>query len=190
MSAPGRLRLSVVGNGMVAATLLEELTTRAPDRLDITVFGEEPQPAYDRIKLSSLLAGTCGADDLTLLDRSWYRRNGVVLLDGRRVVSIDRDRRELWDDTGESTAYDVCVLVTGSAPLIPPIDGRERGGVHAFRTLYDADSIVTAARGARNAAVLGGGLLGLEAAYGLSARGVPVTVVHLMDRLMERQLDG
>lgn len=190
MSAPGRLRVSVVGNGMVAATLLEELTTRAPDRLDITVFGEEAQPAYDRIKLSSLLAGTCGADDLTLLDRSWYRRSGVVLLDGRRVVSIDRDRRELWDDTGESTGYDVCVLVTGSAPLIPPIDGRERDGVHAFRTLDDADSIVTAARGARNAAVLGGGLLGLEAAYGLSARGVPVTVVHLMDRLMERQLDG
>lgn len=190
MYATGRLRVSVVGNGMVAATLLEELTARAPDRLDITVFGEEPQPAYDRIKLSSMLAGTCGADDLTLLDRSWYRRNGVVLLDGRRAVSIDRDRREVWDDTGESTEYDVCVLATGSSPLIPPIDGRDRGGVHAFRTLGDADSIVTAARGAQHAAVLGGGLLGLEAAYGLSARGVPVTVVHLMDRLMERQLDG
>lgn len=190
MYATGRLRVSVVGNGMVAATLLEELTARAPDRLDITVFGEEPKPAYDRIKLSSMLAGTCSADDLTLLDRSWYRRNNVVLLDGRRVVSIDRDTREVWDDTGESTEYDVCILVTGSSPLMPPIDGRERGGVHAFRTLGDAESIVTGASSAQSAAVLGGGLLGLEAAYGLSARGVPVTVVHLMDRLMERQLDS
>ena len=190
MLAPGRLRVSVVGNGMVAATLLEELTARAPDRLEITVFGDEPEPAYDRIKLSSLLAGTCGPDDVTLLDRSWYRRHGVVLLDGRRVMSIDRHRREVSDDTGEATAYDICVLATGSAALMPPIDGRDRGGVHAFRTLRDADSIVTAARGAQSAAVLGGGLLGLEAAYGLASRGLPVTVVHLMDRLMERQLDG
>jgi nitrite reductase (NADH) large subunit len=190
MYAPGRLRVAVVGNGMVGATLLEELTARAPGRLEITVFGEEPEPAYDRIKLSSLLAGTCSPADLTILDRSWYRRNDVVLLDGRRVVSIDRDRREVIDDTGEATEYDICVLATGSDPLIPPIEGRDRGGVHAFRSLSDVDSILRAAESAQNAAVLGGGLLGLEAAHGLSARGLPVTVVHLMDRLMERQLDG
>lgn len=187
-SAP--LRVCVVGNGMVAACLLDELVTRAGDRVACTVFGEEPHAAYDRIKLSSVLAGTCGAEELTLLDRSWYRRNGVVLLEGRRVLSIDRGRRLLRDDAGEETEYDVCILATGSAPLMPPIPGRHRGGVHAFRTLHDVDAILAAATGARQVAVIGGGLLGLEAAYGLSARGLPVTVVHLMERLMERQLDS
>lgn len=183
-------RVCVVGNGMVAATLLEELVARAGDRLAITVFGEEAEPAYDRIRLSSLLAGTCGPDDVTLLDRSWYRRHGVLLLEGRVVTRIDPDRHTVWDATGEATSYDVCVLATGSEPLMPPIQGRHRGGVHAFRTLEDVNAIMVAASGARSAAVLGGGLLGLEAAYGLRSRGVPVTVVHLMDRLMERQLDA
>lgn len=183
-------RVAVVGNGMVAAVLLEEIAARGGDRFAVTVFGDEPHPAYDRIKLSSVLAGSCESDQLTLLDRSWYRRSGVLLLEGRRVVSIDRDRREVRDDTGEATSYDICVLATGSDALIPPIAGRERGGVHAFRTLHDVDAILSAAGRAQSAAVLGGGLLGLEAAHGLQARGLPVTVVHLMDRLMERQLDG
>lgn len=185
----GPLRISVVGNGMVAACLLEELVARAPDRVAITVHGEEPHPAYDRIKLSSVLAGACGQDDLTLLDRSWYRRHGVVLFDGHRVRAVDRGRRLVEDDSGEVTEYDVCVLATGSEPAIPSIPGRHRAGVHAFRTLRDVDAITSGATDARRAAVLGGGLLGLEAAYGLSTRGVPVTVIHLMDRLMERQLD-
>ena len=184
------IRLSIVGNGMVAATLLEELIARAGDRFAISVFGEEAHPAYDRIKLSSLLAGTCRPDDVTLLDRSWYRRHGVVLFEGRRVVAIDRERRRVLDDSGDTTEYDVCVLATGSEAMIPAISGRHRGGVHAFRNLDDVDAIIAAAGGARQAAVLGGGLLGLEAAYGLRSRGVPVTVVHLMDRLMERQLDS
>ncbi|MGH7686627.1 MAG: nitrite reductase large subunit NirB [Candidatus Dormibacteria bacterium] len=190
LSTTRQTRVAVVGNGMVAATLLEELAARGGDRFAITVFGDEPHPAYDRIKLSSVLAGTCEADQLTLLDRSWYRRNGVMLLEGRRVVSIDRDRREVSDDSGDATEYDVCILATGSDAVIPAIEGKDRGGVHAFRTLRDVDAILSAAGCAQSAVVLGGGLLGLEAAYGLQARGLPVTVVHLMDRLMERQLDG
>ena len=190
LSTTRQTRVAVIGNGMVAATLLEELAARGGELFDITVFGEEPHPSYDRIKLSSVLAGSCESDDLTLLDRSWYRRNGVVLLEGRRAVSIDRDLREVRDDSGEVTEYDVCILATGSEAVMPPIEGKERGGVHAFRTLRDVDAILSAAGRAQSAAVLGGGLLGLEAAYGLQARGLPVTVVHLMDRLMERQLDG
>ncbi|HET9051663.1 MAG TPA: nitrite reductase large subunit NirB [Candidatus Dormibacteraeota bacterium] len=183
-------RLCVVGNGMVAATFLEEFCARRPDRLDITVFGAEPRPAYDRIRLSTVLAGGCDADALTLLDRSWYRRNGVLLRDGVTVTAIDRENRQVVADDGSRTDYDELVLATGSDPVIPPIEGMSRRGVHTFRSLDDVDAMIAAAAPDRRACVVGGGLLGLEAAYGLGNRGMRVTVVHLVDRLMERQLDS
>ncbi|TMD03822.1 MAG: NAD(P)/FAD-dependent oxidoreductase, partial [Chloroflexi bacterium] len=184
-----RRRLVVVGNGMVAAAFLEELVAGS-DGFEVTVFGAEPHPAYDRIKLSSVLAGQCEPESLTMLDEDWYAAHGVTLRAGREVVAIDRERRMVRDCTGAETPYDVCVLATGSDPVVPPIDGTHRGGVHTFRTLRDVDDIIEAGQTSSSSVVIGGGLLGLEAAYGLRRRGVEVSVVHLMDRLMERQLDA
>jgi nitrite reductase (NADH) large subunit len=184
-----RRRVVVVGNGMVAATFLQELVAGG-DGFEVTVFGAEPHPAYDRIKLSSVLAGQCDPESLTLLDEDWYGDHGVTLRTGREVVAIDRERRLVRDCTGAETPYDVCVLATGSDPIVPPIEGSHRGGVHTFRTLRDVDEIIEAGRASSSAVVIGGGLLGLEAAYGLRRRHVDVSVVHLMDRLMERQLDA
>ena len=184
-----RRRVVVVGNGMVAATFLQEVVA-AGDGFEVTVFGAEPHPAYDRIKLSSVLAGQCDPESLTLLDEDWYSDNGVTLRAGVEVVAIDRERRLVRDCTGAETRYDVCVLATGSDPVVPPIDGSHRGGVHTFRTLRDVDDIIEAGEESSSAVVIGGGLLGLEAAYGLRRRQVDVSVVHLMDRLMERQLDA
>ena len=185
-----RRRLVVIGNGMVAAAFLEELVGADAERFEVTVFGAEPHPAYDRIKLSTVLAGACEPESLTMLDEDWYTGHGVTLHAGCEVVALDRERQVVRDGTGRETAYDVCVLATGSDPIMPPIDGRHRGGVHTFRTLRDVDDIIDGGRRSTGAVVIGGGLLGLEAAYGLRQRGVEVTVVHLMDRLMERQLDG
>lgn len=186
-----RRRLVVAGNGMVTATLLEELMARrAHDDCDITVFGDEPHPAYDRIRLSTLLAGGCEADQLTLLDRTWYRRHGILLRDGVRVTAIDTARRAVSADDGTETPYDDLVIAVGSEPLVPPIPGRERRGVHTFRNLADVEAMLDAAAKGCRAVVVGGGLLGLEAAYGLRRRGAEVRVVHLVDRLMERQLDA
>jgi nitrite reductase (NADH) large subunit len=185
-----RRRLVVVGNGMVAATLLEELVAGAEERFEVTVFGAEPHPAYDRIKLSTVLAGQCDAGSLTLLDEDWYAAHGVTLHAGCEVTAVDRERRVVRDSLGREAAYDVCVLATGSDPVMPPIEGRHRGGVHTFRNLRDVEDIIEGAGTSARAVVVGGGLLGLEAAYGLRLRGVEVSVVHLMDRLMERQLDG
>jgi nitrite reductase [NAD(P)H] large subunit len=182
-------RLVVVGNGMIAAAFLEQIVARDAGRFEITVFGTELQPAYDRIKLSGVLAGSCDASALTLLDLDWYRDHGVTLRAGCRVTGIDREARLVHDSEGRATPYDVCVLATGSDPVMPPIQGNHRGGVHTFRTLHDVDDIIEATERSSRAVVIGGGLLGLEAAYGLRLRGVEVSVVHLMDRLMERQLD-
>ena len=184
-----RRRLCVIGNGMVAATLLEELASRGADDLDVTVFGDEPHPAYDRIRLSGVLAGSCQADALTLLDRAWYRRHGMVLRDGVRVAGIDREHKLVRCEDGSHTPYDLLVLATGSDPIVPAIEGMERTGVHTFRSLGDVEAMIAAAAPGRRALVVGGGLLGLEAAFGLRSRGMTVSVVHLVDRLMERQLD-
>jgi nitrite reductase (NADH) large subunit len=184
-----RRRLVVVGNGMVAAAFLEEIVAGG-DRFEVTVFGAEPYPAYDRIKLSSVLAGQCDPESLTLLDADWYSDHGVTLRAACEVVAVDRERRLVRDHTGAETPYDVCVLATGSDPVVPPIEGAHRGGVHTFRTLRDVDDIIEAGRASSSAVVIGGGLLGLEAAYGLRRRQVDVSVVHLVDRLMERQLDA
>ncbi|HZB97450.1 MAG TPA: nitrite reductase large subunit NirB [Candidatus Sulfotelmatobacter sp.] len=186
-----RQRLVVVGNGMIAASLLQDIMNgRGGELFDITVFGAESRPAYDRIKLSSLLAGECDEDALNLLPPSWYTQHGVALQTGCPVSSIDRKRRVVRDGTGAETPYDVCVIATGSRPLMPRIEGAHRSGVHVFRTLEDVRAIIAGATACQRAVVVGGGLLGLEAAHGLRSRGLDVAVVHLMDRLMERQLDA
>jgi nitrite reductase (NADH) large subunit len=180
-------RLAVVGNGMVAAALLERLVEREAG-WSISVFGDEPRPAYDRIGLSKVLAGERPADDLLLHDHEWYRCHGIELHTGCPVLALDAGRRRLRTEHGER-GFEACVLATGSRPLVPPIPGADLEGVLAFRTLEDVELMTGRAAGGGRAVVIGGGLLGLEAARGLLARGMEVTVVHLRDRLMERQLD-
>jgi nitrite reductase (NADH) large subunit len=180
-------RLAVVGNGMVSVSLLEQLAALETD-WRVTVFGDEPRPAYDRIGLSQVLAGERAAEDLPLRGRDWYATHAFDLRTGCRVLALDPVHRRL-ETQGGDFAYDACVLATGSLPFVPPIPGADRDGVFGFRTLEDVDAMLERARPGGPAVVIGGGLLGLEAARGLLVRGMRVTVVHLVDRLMERQLD-
>jgi nitrite reductase (NADH) large subunit len=186
MNGMGR-RLAVVGNGMVSVSLLEQLAALETD-WRVTVLGDEPRPAYDRIGLSQVLAGERAAGDLPLRGCDWYAAHGFDLRIGCRALALDPDRRRLVTD-GFDVEYDACVLATGSLPFVPPIPGADLDGVLGFRTLDDVDAMLERARPGGPAVVIGGGLLGLEAARGLLVRGMRVTVVHLVDRLMERQLD-
>ncbi len=182
-----RRRLAVVGNGMAGSRLLEELVRHDTDWA-VAVFGDEPHPAYDRIALSRVLAGSRAVSDVLLKGVDWYERNGIELHTGCRVLALDAARRELRT-AGGTFPFDACVLATGSLPVVPPIPGAELDGVMAFRTLDEVQEMIRRSEHGRRAVVVGGGLLGLEAARGLLERGMEVTVVHLMDRLMERQLD-
>lgn len=184
-----RPRLVVIGHGMAAARVLEHLATIAPGRLDITVFGEEPLPGYNRILLSPVLAGEMAKDEIKLQDVEWYRRQGIALHLGQRVESIDRVCRRVIDANGGGVAYDRLLLATGSLPVRLSIPGADFAGVGTYRDLADTEALIAAARPGRPAVVIGAGLLGLEAANGLAARGMEVTVVHLMPWIMERQLD-
>jgi nitrite reductase (NADH) large subunit len=185
---PRRERLVVVGNGMAAMRAVEELLAREPSRYAITVVGAEPQANYNRIQLSSLLAGEMTLDEIMINPMQWYEQNGIRLLAGRPATAIDtRSKTVLVDD--EPLSYDKLLLGTGSRPLAPPVPGLELEGVRAFRDVADADAMIEAARRHKRAVVIGGGLLGLEAAWGLKRRGMEVAVVHLMPTLMERQLD-
>jgi nitrite reductase (NADH) large subunit len=181
-------RLVIVGNGMAGHRLVEALLAR-PERPAITVIGAETAPAYNRILLSPLLAGEMERDALTLRDADWYAEQGIELVLGERVESIDRAARRLTTDAGRQLDYDRLVLATGSTPARPPVPGLELGGVHVFRDLHDADALARAATTGRNAVVIGGGLLGLEAAEGLRKRGMQVSLLQREDRLMNRQLD-
>lgn len=185
-----RERLVLVGNGMAGAACLEEILKRAPERFDVTVFGAERHGNYNRILLSSVLAGEADLEDITLHAPAWYAARGVELRLGVPVASIDRERRVVIGGDGSEAPYDRLILATGSVPFVPPIPGRELEGVIAFRTIEDCQTMMDAAKQHRRAAVIGGGLLGLEAARGLQHLGMEVTVVHLADRLMERQLDA
>lgn len=185
----GKPRLVVVGNGMVGMRTVEELLRRAPGRYDITVFGAEPHPNYNRILLSSVLAGEKTFDDIVSHPWSWYEERGVTLVTGDPVVSLDPAAKAVRTQSGRVGAYDRVVLATGSKPLAPPIPGLDRPGVCTFRDITDLRTMLKAARDHRRAIVIGGGLLGLEAAWGLQRRGMSVTVVHLARTLMERQLD-
>ncbi|MBM3654269.1 MAG: NAD(P)/FAD-dependent oxidoreductase, partial [Alphaproteobacteria bacterium] len=185
-----REMLVVIGAGMAATRFIEELTSRAPDRYAILVIGEEPRLAYNRVLLSSVLAGDLAVDDIELKPRHWWRAPGVSALTGRKAVEIDAGARRVILDSGESVDYSKLLLATGSHAVRLPPEGADLPGVHTFRDVQDVEALSRLEGTGARAIVIGGGLLGLEAAYGLARRGVDVTLAHVMDRLMERQLDA
>ncbi|OKO85428.1 hypothetical protein AC630_05685 [Bradyrhizobium sp. AS23.2] len=181
--------LVIVGNGMAAARLVDELARTALGRYAVAVIGDEPRLAYNRVLLSSVLAGETGSHEIELRPADWWRHRGVTVRYGYRVTEIDTGRRELKIAGEESVEYSKLVLATGSTPLRLNVPGADLAGVHTFRDTRDVDLLLTLAAAKKRVVVVGGGLLGLEAAYGLAKAGAPVTLLHLMDRLMERQLD-
>ncbi len=184
-----KMKLVMVGNGMAGVRTLEELLKLAPDLYDITVFGAEPHPNYNRILLSPVLAGEQTVDDIVLNPLDWYAENNITLHLGKKVVKIDRGARAVEADDGTRAEYDRLLLATGSNPFILPVPGADLPGVISFRDIADVDAMIRASSQYRHAVVIGGGLLGLEAANGLMKRGMDVTVVHIAPWLMERQLD-
>jgi nitrite reductase (NADH) large subunit len=181
--------LVVIGNGMAGMRTVEELHKLAPDMYDITVFGAEPHGNYNRILLSPVLAGEKSIDDIMLHTRQWYVDHGITLHAGDPVVHIDRRKRVVRAASGREVRYDRLLLATGSKPFIIPVPGHDLPGVIAFRDIQDVETMLEAARNHRHAVVIGGGLLGLEAANGLLRQGMEVTVVHVTDALMNQQLD-
>jgi nitrite reductase (NADH) large subunit len=182
--------LVIVGNGMAAARLVDELSKTSLGRYAVAVIGDEPRLAYNRVLLSSVLAGETASHDIELKPAVWWRDRGVTLKYGSLANEIDVGRRELKIAGEESIAFSRLVLATGSTPLRLNVPGSELSGVHTFRDTRDVDILLALAARKKPVVVVGGGLLGLEAAYGLAKAGTPVTLVHLMDRLMERQLDA
>jgi nitrite reductase (NADH) large subunit len=186
-----KARLAVIGNGMAGAKFIQELLARdGAQQFEIVVFGEEPYGNYNRILLSSVVAGSHEPKDIFLNSIEWYAENGVTLHAGVRVESVDRDRKIVRAVSGVEESYDKLIFATGSRPFVPPIVGLPNTGVYVFRTLDDAFRIMEHAAKARKAVVLGGGLLGLEAARGLLNRGPEVHVVELMQHPMAVQLDA
>ncbi len=184
-----KLKLVMIGNGMAGVRTLEELLKLAPDLYDITVFGAEPHPNYNRILLSPVLAGEQTFDEIVLNDLNWYAQNDIKLLLGRKVTKIDRKKRLVIADDGSEAEYDRLLIATGSNPFILPIPGKDLQGVIGYRDIADTQMMMDTAKTHKHAVVIGGGLLGLEAANGLKLRGMDVTVVHIGDWLLERQLD-
>lgn len=189
-----REHLVVVGNGMAGCRAVEELLARDPDRYRVTIFGAEPHVNYNRIMLSPVLAGEKTFDEIVINGLDWYRDNGIQLISSDPVTAIDRAAKTVTSQSGRTVSYDKLLIATGSDPFIIPVPGKDLPGVISFRDMKDVDAMLAAAEagkanGGGEAVVIGGGLLGLEAAHGLSLRGMKVTVLHLMDTLMERQLD-
>lgn len=182
--------LVIVGNGMAAARLVDELAKAALGRFAVAVIGDEPRLAYNRVLLSSVLAGETASHEIELRPAKWWRDRGVTLKYGCVATGIDVGRRELKIANEESIAFSKLVLATGSTPLRLNVPGGDLAGVHTFRDSRDVDLLLTLAAQKKRVVVVGGGLLGLEAAYGLAKAGASVTLLHLMDRLMERQLDA
>jgi len=182
-------RLVVIGNGMAGCRAVEEILARDPARFDITIFGAEPRVNYNRIMLSPVLSGEKAFDDIVINDAAWYADNAITLVSGDPVVAIDRTTQSVIARSGRVEPYDRLLIATGSDPFIIPVPGHDLPGVVTFRDLDDVDRMLKAAETGGNAVVIGGGLLGLEAAHGLALRGMGVTVIHLMPTLMERQLD-
>jgi nitrite reductase (NADH) large subunit len=189
MIAPRRSRLVLVGNGMAGVRALEEIIQRAPGEFSITVFGSEPHGCYNRIMLSPVLAGEKTFEAITTHPQTWYEQNGIELIAGETVTAIDREARLVSGALGTIRPYDVLILATGSNPVIIPLPGHTLTGVISFRDIADVDTMLDATRHHKRAVVIGGGLLGLEAANGLARNGMDTTVLHLMPTLMERQLD-
>ncbi|MBM7566581.1 nitrite reductase large subunit NirB [Paenibacillus sacheonensis] len=182
-------KLVMIGNGMAGVSFVEQLLKLSPNRYDISIIGAEPHPNYNRIMLSSVLAGDASMNDIVLNDWDWYRDNGITLLAGHEAVGVDAERRTVSTKTGETLAYDELVFATGSLPFMLPIPGADKEGVIAFRDIKDCETMMEAAKHYRKAIVIGGGLLGLEAARGLLNLGMEVGVVHNGPCLMNRQLD-
>jgi nitrite reductase (NADH) large subunit len=191
MIADPREHLVVIGNGMAGMRTVEELLKLENGRrFRITVFGAEPHVNYNRIMLSSVLAGDKAVDDIIINSREWYDENGITLVTGDAVTRIDRGDQTVTSASGLTVRYDRLLIATGSKPMAPPIPGLGLPGVCAFRDIADVDKMLAAAKVHKRAVVIGGGLLGLEAAWGLKQRGMSVALVHLMPTLMERQLDA
>ncbi len=184
-----KLKLVMIGNGMAGVRTLEELLKLAPDLYDITVFGAEPHPNYNRILLSPVLAGEQNFEDIVLNDLQWYRDHGIALRMNSKVVRIDRARRRVIAQDGSEAVYDRLLIATGSTPFKLPVPGNTLRGVIGYRDIADTRTMMESAATCRHAVVIGGGLLGLEAANGLKLRGMDVSVVHIGESLMERQLD-
>ena len=185
-----KLKLVMIGNGMAGVRTLEELLKVAPELYDITVFGAEPHPNYNRILLSPVLAGEQTLDQIVLNPWEWYTDNQITLHAGKKVASVDRIRRVVLAEDGTQAEYDRLLICTGSNPFVLPVPGKDLDGVIAYRDIADTNAMIAAAAKYRKAVVIGGGLLGLEAANGLMLRKMDVHVVHVLPTLMERQLDS
>jgi len=184
-------RLVVIGNGMAGMRTVEELLSAAPEKYTITVFGAEPYGNYNRIMLSSVLCGEKTIEDILINDRQWYVDNGICLYAGRdkSVVRIDRVTRKVYAQDGTCAAYDRLLIATGSKAVVPAIPGNDLEGVISFRDIFDVNRMLNYSKSHKKAVVLGGGLLGLEAANGLVLKGMDVTVIHNNDVLLNRQMD-
>jgi len=184
-----KMKLVVIGNGMAGMRVVEELLKISPDLYEITVFGDEPYPNYNRIMLSPVLANEQTIDDIILNTREWYAENNITLHTNARVNKIDRIKRIVIAEDGTTAEYDRLLIATGSKPFMPPIPGKELEGVLGYRDIKDTNDMIEAAKKYKHAVVIGGGLLGLEAANGLKIQGMDVTVIHRNEWLLEKQLD-
>ncbi|PLS08603.1 nitrite reductase large subunit NirB [Neobacillus cucumis] len=182
-------KLILVGNGMAGVRAIEEVLKLNREDFEITIFGSEPYPNYNRIQLSTVLQGGTSVKDITLNDSQWYEDNGITLFTGETVVSIDKERQVVTTDKGRIEPYDKLIIATGSNPFMLPLPGADKEGVTAFRNIKDCEKMIEYSKQYKKAAVIGGGLLGLEAARGLLNLGMEVDVIHIFDFLMERQLD-
>jgi len=182
-------KLVIIGNGMAPGRALERLFETTPNKFDVTIFNAEPRVNYDRIMLSPVLSGEKQFDDIIIHGDAWYIEHGITLYKGHKIVAIDREARTVTSNHGEVATYDRLVIATGSVPFIIPVPGNNLAGVLTYRDLDDVHAMMLAAKSRGRAVVIGGGLLGLEAAAGLNEQGMDVTIVHVMPTLMERQLD-
>ncbi|MRX54934.1 nitrite reductase large subunit [Bacillus idriensis] len=182
-------KLILIGNGMAGVRTIEEVLNVSREEFEIKIFGSEPHPNYNRILLSKVLQGDTEVKDITLNDWDWYKENNIQLHTGETVTKIDAEMKAVFSDSGRVELYDELILATGSLPFILPIPGADKKGVTAFRDIRDTDEMLEASKKYKKAAVIGGGLLGLEAARGLLNLGMDVSVIHLSPNLMERQLD-
>lgn len=182
-------KLILVGNGMAGVRAIEEILNVSKEKFEITIFGSEPHPNYNRILLSKVLQGDTKVIDITLNDWDWYKENNIQLYTGETVIKIDSEKKLVVTDSGRMEPYDELIMATGSLPFILPIPGADKTGVTTFRDIKDTDEMLVASKQYKKAAVIGGGLLGLEAARGLLNLGMDVSVIHLAPYLMERQVD-
>ncbi|KMJ55607.1 hypothetical protein AB685_26375, partial [Bacillus sp. LL01] len=182
-------RLVVIGNGMAGINCVQEILNHQPNAFEITVFGSEPHYNYNRILLSTVLQGSTKVEDITINDRSWYEKNNITLYTGETVTYIDSDNKILRTDQNREVSYDKAIVATGSHPFVLALPGNDKKRVINFRTIEDCEKIIDMSKHHKKAVVIGGGLLGLEAARGLLHLGMEVDVVHLSKHIMERQLD-